>query len=73
MHLIAGKTGARMNVSQTTEVWFIDEICRDMNRWLMTDGTCITTHHGRPEVQFARVSACTVEASSACWMELPQP
>ena len=24
----------------------------------MADGTCITTRHGRPELQFARVSAC---------------
>lgn len=27
VHLTAGKTGARMDVSQTTELWFIDDIC----------------------------------------------
>lgn len=51
-----------MNVSPTTELWFIDNICRDVNRWLKIDGwwnvqhEC-TTRHGRAELQFARVSA----------------
>ena len=48
----AGKHGRRMNVSPTTESWFIDNICRDVNRWLMIEGRWNVQHdlswaHGR--------------------------